>query len=139
MSKNVKLLSQVGDDQVSQVYLISQTGKRFPVPFKVLQISNVLNNTNPEEENDIRIPDVSTKVLEKIIEFCIKYQEDPMKKISKPLRSMTLDDEVGPWYANFINVEKEMLFEITNAANFMQIDPLIELTCAKIASLIQVS
>ena len=137
MSKNVNLLSQVGDDQVSQVYLISQTGKRFPVPFKTLQISNFLNNTNPEEEEDIRIPGVSTKVLEKIIEFCIKYQEEPMRKISKPVRS--LDDEVGPWYANFINVENEMLFEITKAANFMQIGPLVDLTCAKIASLIQVS
>lgn len=130
------------------VNLLSQEGTLFQVPFKALQISNLLNNIYPEQKKDIRIPGtqqniripgVSTKVLEKIIEFCTKYQEDPMKKISKPLRSMTLDDEVGPWYANFINVEKEMIFEITEAANFMQIDPLIELTCAKIASLIQVS
>ena len=127
MSKNV----------VSQVYLVSQTGKRFPVPKKALQISTFLNDANPEQ--DIRIPGVSTIVLEKIIEFCIKYQQQPMGKISKPVRSMTLDDEVGSWYANFINVENEMLFEITKAANFMQIGPLEDLTCAKIASLIQVS
>ncbi len=46
-------------------------------------------------------------------------------------------DLVQEWYATFIAVEQEQLFEIVLAANYMDIKPLLDLSCAKIASLIK--
>jgi S-phase kinase-associated protein 1 len=44
---------------------------------------------------------------------------------------------VQPWYSNFISVEQEVLFELILAANYMDIKPLLDLTCATVASLIK--
>ena len=44
---------------------------------------------------------------------------------------------VEPWYADYINVEKEELFELIKASNYLDIKPLLELACAKVASLIK--
>ena len=44
---------------------------------------------------------------------------------------------VDQWHADFVNVDQEMLFEIVMAANYLDIKPLLELSCAKTASLIK--
>ena len=44
---------------------------------------------------------------------------------------------VEPWYADYINVEKEELFELIMASNYLDINPLLELACAKVASQIK--
>ena len=44
---------------------------------------------------------------------------------------------VDPWYADYINVEKEELFELIMASNYLDINPLLELACAKAGSLIK--
>lgn len=41
------------------------------------------------------------------------------------------------WYANFIAVEQEVLFELILAANYMDIKPLLDLSCATVASYIK--
>jgi len=48
-----------------------------------------------------------------------------------------MNDEVQGWYANFINVEQEILFKIIQAAYFMDIKPLIELSCATVVSMVK--
>ena len=44
---------------------------------------------------------------------------------------------VDSWYADYINVEKEELFELIMASNYLDIKPLLELACAKVASKIK--
>ena len=44
---------------------------------------------------------------------------------------------VQEWYANFVQVEQEILFELILAANYMHIQPLLDLTCATVASMIK--
>ena len=44
---------------------------------------------------------------------------------------------VDPWYADYINVEKEVLFELIMASNYLDIKHLLEFACAKVASLIK--
>jgi len=56
---------------------------------------------------------------------------------SQPLKSAQMSEVVQEWYANFVNVEQEVLFELILAANFMDIKPLLDLTCATVASMIK--
>jgi S-phase kinase-associated protein 1 len=44
---------------------------------------------------------------------------------------------VPEWDADFVDLEQETLFELILAANFMDIKPLLDLTCAKVASMIK--
>ena len=61
-----------------------------------------------------------------------------MDPIEKPLKSNHIAEVVGDeWYANFVNVPQDMLFELILAANYMNIQPLLDLTCATVASLIK--
>jgi len=48
-----------------------------------------------------------------------------------------LKQVVSPWDANFVDLEQETLFELILAANYMDIKPLLDLTCAKVASMIK--
>jgi len=50
-----------------------------------------------------------------------------------------MGDFVQAWYANFVEngMDQEMLFELTIAANFLGVKPLLELASAKIASMIK--
>ena len=66
-----------------------------------------------------------------------QYQSEPMKEIEKPLQSDNMKQVVQQWYADFTNVEQDTLFELILAANYMDIKPLLDLTCATVASLIK--
>lgn len=95
-----------------------------------------------EEEDDgdvpdIPLPNVSGEVLNKVIEFLKHYQEEKMTDIQTPLRSPRLDELVQEWYANYVKVERNMLFDLVAAANFMDIKPLLDLTCLAVSILIK--
>jgi S-phase kinase-associated protein 1 len=100
-----------------------------------------------EEENDdgqdgtstpeIPLPNVKAQVLKKVIEFCDHHLTEPMTEIEKPLKSANMADVVQKWYADFVDLEQVLLFELILAANYMDIKPLLDLTCATVASMIK--
>ena len=88
-------------------------------------------------DEEIPLPNVKRAILQKIIEFCQYINQNTAPEIEKPLRSNNLNDVTTPWYADFVNLEQEVLFELILAANYLDIKPLLELSCAKVASLIK--
>lgn len=93
-----------------------------------------------EEEKkvtEIPLPNVKAEVLKKVIEFCEHHLQEPMTEIEKPLKSQNMADVVQEWYANFVDLEQVLLFELILAANYMDIKPLLDLTCATVASMIK--
>merc|ERR1719473_47229 len=89
------------------------------------------------EAQEIPLPNVKSHVLAKVIEFCRRYAEEPMSEIEKPLKSANMHEVVQEWYANYVDVDQELLFELILAANYMDIKPLLDLTCATVASMIK--
>jgi S-phase kinase-associated protein 1 len=57
--------------------------------------------------------------------------------VLQPLKSANMAEVVQDWYARFVSVEQEVLFELILAANYMDIKPLLDLTCATVASMIK--
>ena len=125
------------------VNLMSQEGDQFQVEVKVAKMSELVKTMIPEEAEDeedaqeIPLPNVKSHVLAKVIEFCRHYAEEPMSEIEKPLKSANMHEVVQEWYANYVDVDQELLFELILAANYMDIKPLLDLTCAKVASMIK--
>ena len=54
------------------------------------------------------------------------------------MKSATIQDVVtDKWYATFIEVDQEVLFELILAANYLDIKPLLELGCASVAAMMK--
>eukprot|EP01017_Pseudomicrothorax_dubius_P049925 TRINITY_DN935_c0_g2_i3.p2 TRINITY_DN935_c0_g2~~TRINITY_DN935_c0_g2_i3.p2 ORF type:complete len:131 (+),score=53.75 TRINITY_DN935_c0_g2_i3:306-698(+) len=89
-------------------------------------------------EEDIPLPNVKTSILRKILEYCDKHKNDTPPEIEKPLKSNNLYDVVPQWDADFISLPNlEDIFEVILAANYMDIKSLLDLACAKIATLLK--
>ena len=71
------------------------------------------------------------------MEFCSHLRAHEPPVFEKPLRSADLASLVDLWYAEFIDLDKEILLELIMVANHLNIQPLQELACAKVAALIK--
>jgi len=129
------------DAEEGNIKLISREGDAFEVTVSVAKMSELVKSMMDEEENEdvaeIPLPNVKAAVLQKVIEFCTHYRTEAMNEIEKPLTSAVMGEVVQRWYADFVNVEQVILFELILAANYMDIKPLLDLTCATVASMIK--
>lgn len=119
------------------IVLISSDNESFQVGAAIRDMSQLLHEGVPDDYKGVpEIPlQVPSLILNKVIEFCRHYQEhERMNEIIKPLQSNNLRDIVQDFYASFIDYDNiDLLFEMTGAANFMNIPPLVDLCCAAIA------
>ncbi|KAJ2686841.1 hypothetical protein H4R19_006679 [Coemansia spiralis] len=99
-------------------------------------LKNMLGDLG-ETEDAIPLPNVTGKVLAKVIEYCEHHQNDPPPIMDDyddvPMRA----DDVSPWDEMFMKVDQEMLFEILLASNYMDIKPLLDLGCKTVANMIR--
>jgi S-phase kinase-associated protein 1 len=123
------------------VVLVPPDGQRVEVPRNVAEMSVLIKEMLADDEDDeapeIPLPNVQKDILDKVIEFCSHHVNDPMPEIEKPLKSAVMADVVPEWDANFIDVEQSQLFAIILAANYLDLPSLLDLSCAKVASLIK--
>ena len=96
------------------------------------------HDDDEEEDRDIFIPNVRKVVLKKVIDFCKHYKdEEEMSVIQTPLQSSKMEDIVQDWYVEFCKVDEKMLFELVSAANFLDVKPLLDLSCFAVAVLLK--
>ena len=125
-----------------EVKLKSSDGKIFEVPIDILQKSILftdINQNDEDEENEIELKEVDGKNLERIIEYLKHYKDIEPKEIPKPfpertddafLRSILNDD----WTFDYIqSMTLEEAVNLINAANYLQIDGLINILTAKLS------
>ena len=108
-------------------------------------MSELAKSTIDEDDYDevemieIPFPNVSSAILKKSLEYCSHYVEvEAMTEIPKPIESNQMEDMVQKWYAEFVkDVGHDVLFELILASNYMDIKPLLELSCAAVAAMIK--
>jgi S-phase kinase-associated protein 1 len=87
-----------------------------------------------EIEQDFPCPKVTGTILQKVIDYCTHYQEEEMEEIENPLQGETVETIVKPeWFAKFCDVDREVMFQLVAAANFLNIKPLLDLTCLAVS------
>ena len=141
-SSNDLPLTRASSFTISQIQKqVSKEGDSFTVPVEVAKMSELVKSMIDEEADEdvseIPLPNVKATVLAKVIEFCKHHKGEPMTEIEKPLKSQNMADVVQKWYADYVDVEQVVLFELILAANYMDIKPLLDLTCATVASMIK--
>ena len=107
------------------------------------EIIKTMTDLDFEEEfgKPIPLPLVSTRELKRIITYCeyhVHGKEEKLKEIDPidcPIRSNNIYDIVPEWYANFISgMPREEVFELVKAANYLNVNTLIELCTVYIAT-----
>lgn len=131
------------------MFLLSETNVPIEIEAKIIkdlsltiklmssyELEDEVDDVESEKE-EIPLP-FDNKILEKIIEFCQYYYTKPYKKLNKPLKSNKLEENIDDiWYVNYVDNENEVFLRyLLNAANYLQMDSLIELLCAKFGCLV---
>lgn len=111
-----------------------------------------LTKEEQEMQRNISIPlPYESKLIEKVIEYCNYFATNPYRKLNKPLKSrdfhLNIDDQ---WYVAYIDrilnenrnedgkvgEQNDVLLRyLLDFANYLQIDSLVELLCAKFGSM----
>lgn len=102
-------------------------------------IRTIMEGVDENADVEIPLPNVDGFMLERIIEYTRHHMDDPMKTIDRPLPNLEFNMIISPWYHDFITSFEGMegLYALIKAANYMDIPPLQDLACARVAYLIR--
>jgi S-phase kinase-associated protein 1 len=127
------------------ITLVSNDNKRFECTFKEIQCSTMLtsafNDLNNTDDKEIILSNIDSSTLFNIVKF-LKYHngtEPPLPE--KPVKSKEMKEITTEWMAKFIDEvlanDTENLYKLISAANYLFINSLLHICCAKVASLIK--
>ena len=119
------------------VKLKSSDGKLYEVPYDVIKKSKLLENSN-EDENIILLNEIDSKNFDLVLQYLNHFKDKEPKEIPKPFPERTdeeffrsiLDDD---WTYNFLQMSIEDAISLVNAADYLQLDGLINLLAGKLA------
>jgi len=121
-----------------QVKLQSVDEQEFTVSIDVAKMSETVKHMVEDIGADqvIPLPNVTGKILQKVIAYCQYHLEHPTP-VSEEKKDEKRTDDISPWDLEFCKVDQATLFELILAANYLDIRPLLDLTCKTVANMIK--
>jgi S-phase kinase-associated protein 1 len=113
-------------------------GEFIEVPKEVACMSVTIKNLIDDlGANDVPIPlhNVTKKILDKVIQYCQHHTDHPTPKTEGDDDKKS--DDILPWDKEFCEVDQNTLFELILAANYLDIKPLLDLTCKTVANMLR--
>jgi S-phase kinase-associated protein 1 len=101
---------------------------------KIVSIS--LDEDDSNEGKEFPCINVETPVLHKVVEYCTYHEtQEKMNEIKSPLNGETVKEILKQdWYADFCDkLDRQMMFDLVAAANYMDIKPLLDLSCLAVS------
>jgi S-phase kinase-associated protein 1 len=121
------------------ITLTTEDNKSLKVPKKHIEMSvtvkNMLEDLEYTGEIEVPLPNVTGAILEKIIAYCKYHTENPSPGPTTEEKGKNFD--IGSWDKEFCNVDQATLFSLILAANYMDIKPLLDVTCKTVAEMIK--
>ena len=125
----------IGD---SSIILLSSDLQQIIIDKNSAELSNFIKKFIEDFPNEtIHFQNIDYDTLLKVTEYLEYHKDKKPKKIPKPLPNKDFKEIIEEWDYNFIDIDTNRIFKIMEAANFLDIRPLLNLTCAKISSLIK--
>ncbi|XP_020704428.1 SKP1-like protein 1 [Dendrobium catenatum] len=128
----------MASDEGKQITLKSSDGEEFVVDGAVAMLSQTIRHMIEDDcaESGIPLPNVNSKILAKVIEYCKKHVEcDPAEASAGG--DKTIEEELRSWDSDFVKVDQATLFDLILAANYLYIKGLLDLTCQTVADMIK--
>ncbi|CAM0953777.1 unnamed protein product [Alopecurus aequalis] len=139
------------DGEKKMITLKSSDGEEFEVEEAVAMESQTIRHMIEDDcaDNGIPLPNVNSKILSKVIEYCNKHVQAAAGKPADgaaSTASAAADSSATPpapaedlknWDAEFVKVDQATLFDLILAANYLNIKGLLDLTCQTVADMIK--
>ena len=126
------------ENEVSEIKIIPKEGKEFTLSKKSCELSELLKSAINDYPTETSYPlnELDEKNAELIKEFLSHFNGEAPKEIEKPIQSNEMKNLTDEWSSNFIDkIPLEDLTNLTVAANYMGINSLLDLCCAKVATM----
>ncbi|TQE05486.1 hypothetical protein C1H46_008911 [Malus baccata] len=117
----------------SKITLQSSDGESFEVEEAVALESQTIGLVieNDCADNCIPLPNVTSKILAMVIEYCKRHVD------AAKLDEKIFEDDLESWDQAFVKVDQATLFDLINAAAYLNIKSLLDLTCQAVADMIK--
>ncbi|XP_044321065.1 SKP1-like protein 1 isoform X1 [Triticum aestivum] len=130
------------------IMLKSSDGEEFQVEEAVAMESQTIRHMIEDDcaDNVIPLPNVDSKILSKVIEYCKKHVQanpKPADSADADASSSTSTANAAPvedlksFDAEFVKVDQATLLDLILAANYLNIKGLLDLTCQTVADMIK--
>lgn len=123
----------------TELKLKSNDNKEFKISRKNAELSGLVKNIiqdfgDGDLSEAINISEVDSHIMELIIEYLNHYAGKAPPEMQRPLKSANLADVFDDWSDKFIaKLNIDDILDISSAANFMEIQSLLDLALAKVA------
>ena len=105
---------------------------------KSVLIKNMVGDLGEDAMEDaIPIPNINAAVLKKVIDWCEHHVHDAPTSNEDDSDVSKKTNEIEEWDQQFMQVDQEMLFEIILAANYLEIQALLDVGCRTVANMIK--
>jgi len=118
-----------------KIQLLSKEGDLFDISSDAARLSNFVATMQDDGLGDesIPLPNVTKRTLTKVVRYMEYHVANPPAEIYRPIRRGNLAySNVCEWDCDFLEVEQDVLFELILAADYLDIQPLLDLACAKV-------
>ena len=119
------------------IILFSAENEKFIIDKKAAKRSGLLKNCIEDDENfkELNLIDIDSKFLKIIIEFLEHYKDSEPQLPQKPLKDSNVWQYLDEWSKKFFSkLNLEDIISLINASNYMEIESLMQICCAIIAS-----
>jgi len=136
------------DGEKKMITLKSSDGEEFEVEEAVAMESQTIRHMIEDDcaDNGIPLPNVNSKILSKVIEYCNKHvlankpaagSDGAAADGSAAAAAPAPAEDLNNWDAEFVKVDQATLFDLILAANYLNIKGLLDLTCQTVADMIK--
>ncbi|KAL2512485.1 SKP1-like protein 1A [Abeliophyllum distichum] len=126
----------------NMIVLKSSDGETFEVEEAVALESQTIKHMIEDNcaDTSIPLPNVTSKILAKVIEYCKRHVEAAAAKSADGVvvtSDKATDEDLKTFDADFVKVDQGTLFDLILAANYLNIKSLLDLTCQTVADMIK--
>ncbi|CAA2978509.1 SKP1 1A [Olea europaea subsp. europaea] len=130
------------DATQKMIVLKSSDGETFEVEETVAVESQTIKHMIEDgcADTSIPLPNVTSKTLAKVIEYCKRHVEATAKASTDGTLASAdkvADEDLKGFDADFVKVDQSTLFDLILAANYLNIKSLLDLTCQTVADMIK--
>ncbi|XP_020179875.1 SKP1-like protein 1 [Aegilops tauschii subsp. strangulata] len=126
------------EGEKKMITLKSSDGEEFQVEEAVAMESQTIRHMIEDDcaDNGIPLPNVDSKILSKVIEYCKKHVQADASSSTSTAAPAPAED-LKSFDADFVKVDQATLFDLILAANYLNIKGLLDLTCQTVADMIK--
>lgn len=125
------------------IKLKSSDDEVFPVDVEVAKASITIKTMiedlglSPDDSEEVPLPNVTSSILRKVIEWAEHHKDDPPVSAEEEETRDRRTDDIPDWDQKFLAVDQGTLFELIQAANYLDIKGLLDVTCKTVANMIK--